>query len=132
MGLNTLALLGGVTAEEENFHDLYGKRSYMLDDHLNAINTGDAAYDDNSGNAWSWSMISYLAKLNYDYNETYLLEAIYRRDGSSKLAPENRWADFVGFSAGVRLTQFDLINNWNVFDNLKIREIGRASCRERV
>ncbi|MDD2256052.1 MAG: SusC/RagA family TonB-linked outer membrane protein [Bacteroidales bacterium] len=121
MGLNTLALLGGVTAEEENFHDLYGKRSYMLDDHLNAINTGDAAYDDNSGNAWSWSMISYLAKLNYDYNETYLLEAIYRRDGSSKLAPENRWADFVGFSAGVRLTQFDLINNWNVFDNLKIR-----------
>jgi TonB-linked SusC/RagA family outer membrane protein len=116
-----IALMAGMTAEKEDFNDLYGKRTYMLDDKLDAINTGDATYDDNAGNAYSWGLVSYLGRLNYDYKETYLLEATYRRDGSSKLAPENRWADFLGGSFGVRLSQYNFIKNLNFFDNLKLR-----------
>ena len=116
-----LALMAGITAEKEVYTDLYGKRTYMLDDKLDAINTGDATYDDNSGNAYTWGMVSYLGKANYDYKEKFLLEASYRRDGSSKLAPENRWADFVGASAGIRLSEFNFIKNLHIFNNLKLR-----------
>ncbi|MCX6236388.1 MAG: SusC/RagA family TonB-linked outer membrane protein [Bacteroidia bacterium] len=116
-----LALMAGMTAEKEVFNDLYGKRTYMLDDKLNAINTGDATYDDNSGNAYTWGLVSYIGSLNYDFKKTYLLKATYRRDGSSKLAPENRWADFIGASAGIRLSEFDIIKNLNIFNNLKVR-----------
>ncbi len=116
-----IALMAGMTAEKEVFNDLYGKRAYMLDDKLDAINTGDATYDDNSGNAYTTGLVSYLGRLNYDFKEMYLLEASYRRDGSSKLSPENRWADFVGASAGVRVSEFDLIKKLNIFNNLKLR-----------
>ena len=115
------ALMGGMTAEKESFNDLYAKRTYMIDDKLDAINTGDATYDDNSGNAYTWGLVSYIGRLNYDFKETYLLEATYRKDGSSKLAPENRWADFVGASAGIRVSEFGIIKNLNVFNNLKLR-----------
>lgn len=116
-----LALMAGMTAEQDQYTDLYGKRSYMIDDQLNALNTGDATYDDNSGNAYAWGLVSYLGRLNYDYKETYLLEGTFRRDGSSKLAPENRWSDFVGASAGVRVSEYNFIKNLNIFDNLKLR-----------
>lgn len=39
-------------------------------------------------------MISYLSRVNYDYAQRYYLAASYRRDGSSRLAPEGRWGDF--------------------------------------
>ena len=39
-------------------------------------------------------MISYLSRLNYDYDNRYYIAGSYRRDGSSRLAPESRWGDF--------------------------------------
>ncbi|HZL11157.1 MAG TPA: SusC/RagA family TonB-linked outer membrane protein [Prolixibacteraceae bacterium] len=118
---HNLALLAGMTSEKDAFNDLYAKRAYMIDDKLDAINTGDATYDDNSGGANTWGLVSYIGRLNYNFKETYLLEATFRRDGSSKLAPENRWADFVGASAGVRISELKFIKDLNVFNNLKIR-----------
>ncbi|MEM7510985.1 MAG: SusC/RagA family TonB-linked outer membrane protein, partial [Bacteroidota bacterium] len=41
-----------------------------------------------------------LARLQYNYNDTYLFSASYRRDGSSKFSENNRYGDFLGFSAG--------------------------------
>lgn len=39
-------------------------------------------------------MISYLSRLNYDYDDRYYVAGSFRRDGSSRLSPENRWGDF--------------------------------------
>lgn len=39
-------------------------------------------------------MISYLSRLNYDYDDRYYLSASFRRDGSSRLSPDNRWGNF--------------------------------------
>ncbi|MBV4191390.1 TonB-dependent receptor [Bacteroides fragilis] len=42
----------------------------------------------------AYRMISYLSRLNYDYDNRYYIAGSYRRDGSSRLAPESRWGDF--------------------------------------
>ena len=42
----------------------------------------------------AYRMISYLSRLNYDYDDRYYIAGSYRRDGSSRLAPESRWGDF--------------------------------------
>lgn len=47
-----------------------------------------------TSNTQASRMISYLSRVNYDYDERYYLAASYRRDGSSRLSPENRWGDF--------------------------------------
>jgi len=116
-----LSLMISTTSEEEQYNDLMGRRTYMAADNLDALNTGNASYSTNSGNAYAYGVVSYLGKLNYDYNETYLLEGTFRRDGSSKLSPSNRWADFAGVSAGVVLTKYDFMKNVKFLNFLKLR-----------
>lgn len=45
-------------------------------------------------------IMSFFGRVNYDYQSKYLLSLIFRRDGYSKLASENRWGVFPGISAG--------------------------------
>lgn len=47
-----------------------------------------------------WSLISYLARLNYNYKGKYLLSASIRRDGSSRFGKDNRWGNFPSVSVG--------------------------------
>lgn len=68
------------------------------------------------------SMASYVARLNYAYQEKYLFQASIRRDGASQLADGYKWDAFPSFSAGWRLEQEDFMEstqNW--LDALKLR-----------
>ena len=46
------------------------------------------------------SFSSYVGRINYDFNQKYLLSGIVRRDGTSKLLEENRWKVYPSVSAG--------------------------------
>ncbi len=50
---------------------------------------------------------SYMLRANYNWKNTVYLGGSYRRDGLSKLPKNNRWGDFYGGSAAVRLSGFD-------------------------
>jgi TonB-linked SusC/RagA family outer membrane protein len=50
---------------------------------------------------------SYLFRANYNWKNNVYLGGSYRRDGLSKLPANNRWGDFYGGSAAVRLSGFD-------------------------
>ena len=68
----------------------------------------------------TWAMGSFFGRVNYSFDERYLLEANIRYDGSSRLAPGRRWHAFPSFSAGWRVSQekwFDV----DAISNLKIR-----------
>ncbi|WP_143308831.1 TonB-dependent receptor [Chitinophaga vietnamensis] len=54
---------------------------------------------------------SYFARANYDYKGRYLLSLIGRRDGSSLVAPQNRYASYYSASAGWVITNEDFIKN---------------------
>ena len=51
------------------------------------------------------AMISYVVRLNYDYADKYYVTGSFRRDGSSRLDPDHRWANFWAVSASWRFTQ---------------------------
>lgn len=42
----------------------------------------------------AYRMLSYLSRLNYDYDDRYYIAGSFRRDGSSRLSPQNRWGNF--------------------------------------
>lgn len=71
--------------------------------------------------AGDWAMQSYFARLSYNYNDTYLLTANMRADGTSKLAPGHRWGYFPSFSAAWRVTEEKFMKNVRWIDDLKIR-----------
>ncbi|MCM8568484.1 SusC/RagA family TonB-linked outer membrane protein [Gramella jeungdoensis] len=64
--------------------------------------------------------LSYIGRLNYQYDDRYLFEFLYRTDASTKFAPENYWGDFYSLSAGWILSREDFFTaDW--VDFFKIR-----------
>jgi len=68
-----------------------------------------------------WSMISYLGRLNYSYNEKYLFTATFRSDGSSRFGEKNRYAFFPSMAAAWRISEEDFLKDYKMIDNLKLR-----------
>lgn len=68
-----------------------------------------------------WSLLSYLARVNYSYNDKYLVSAAFRRDGSSRFGSDNRWGFFPSFSLGWRLSEENFMKDVNWISDLKIR-----------
>lgn len=74
-----------------------------------------------SGNMSESALISYIGRVNYEYNGKYLLGASFRRDGSSRFSPDNRWGNFPAVSAGWRIKEESFLVNNAVVSDLKLR-----------
>ena len=121
-GNHDFTLLVGTTAEKFNLHWFSASRlDVPADPSLWYIGVGDANTSQNDGGGDAWARNSYLARLNYAYNEKYLLTATVRRDGSSRLPDENRWQVYPSVGLGWIVTREDFFQNQNVFDLLKLR-----------
>lgn len=77
------------------------------------------------------SILSYMGRINYSFNDKYLLTLTGRSDGASQLSEGNKWAFFPSVAVAWRLGDEPFINNLNVFSNLKVRlsygEVGNAT-----
>jgi TonB-linked SusC/RagA family outer membrane protein len=118
-------VLGGITSQEyyaENFsgraEDLIGSSEefYYLDAGTEKSG-GDAL--NNTGN--TWSMVSYLGRVNYTFLDRYLITASIRADGSSKFGEANRYGYFPSFAFGWNLTNESFMQNQHFIDRLKLR-----------
>lgn len=117
--------MAGMTAEEETNKAISASRnkgeifegSGLKD--LDVFNSGD----DNGagGGQYSYGLVSYLSRLNYSYNDTYSLEMLFRRDGSSKLAKSQRWKNFYSVSGYWRLTGEKWMKDIKWLNDLKVR-----------
>ena len=67
------------------------------------------------------SLASYMGRVNYTFNDKYLLTVTGRYDGASQLATDNKWAFFPSAALGWRLSEERFISDLNVFSNLKVR-----------
>ncbi|MCM4156935.1 TonB-dependent receptor [Gramella sp. AN32] len=119
-GKHNIALLVGATAEHDQRENYGLTRTNMASDELDDINTGDVTTQTNSGGSSAVGLVSYMGKVNYNYDGIYLLEALGRRDGSSRLHPDYRWRDFYSASAGIRFSEMGFMRG-GFFDNLKVR-----------
>ena len=67
-------------------------------------------------------LASFIGRLNYDYDQKYLLSATVRRDGSSRLSSDDRWGWFPSFSLGWRIDRESFFNiSENLVNLLKLR-----------
>ncbi len=100
LGKHHFNLVAGQTYEEENTHLLTGWGINFPEPYFreiqNAATTHAESFD------YKHAIASYIARLNYNYDEKYLLSAIIRRDGSSRLTKAIRWGTFPSVSVGWR------------------------------
>ncbi|WP_290790898.1 SusC/RagA family TonB-linked outer membrane protein [Flavihumibacter sp. UBA7668] len=101
---------------------LSGMRTGFPNSALSEINAGLPVNQSTAGNTQEWALQSFFGRVNYDYKEKYLLEANLRYDGSSRIAPANRWNLYNGISAGWRLSEEEFVQNTLPFlSDLKLR-----------
>ena len=80
-----------------------------------------SALDDWSSGLTEKQLLSYMFRLNYDYNNKYLLTVSGRWDGASQLAQGNKWAFFPSAALGWRLDQEGFLQDISWINQLKLR-----------
>lgn len=77
------------------------------------------------------SLSSYMGRVNYSYDDKYLLTITGRADGASQLAEGNKWAFFPSVAAGWRISSEKFMQNQSLVSNLKLRvsygEVGNST-----
>jgi len=131
LGKHHVNLLGGITYEEENTDLLNAwgvnfSEPYFLQ-LQNAVSDRDA-----SSFEYKHTLASFIGRLNYDYDGKYLLSAVIRRDGSSRLSKPIRWGTFPSISIGWRFDKESFFPiDRNIVNMFKIRasygEIGNEN-----
>ena len=103
-GKHNLGLLLGYSTQESNERKLGIVANDFPDDAIRVASQANVRAEapsyDNTG-----SYISYFGRVNYTYDNRYLLTATIRRDGSSFFQEDNRWGDFPVIRSGLEYKQ---------------------------
>ena len=101
--------------------------------YINNANVVDAANTEISGSPNDQGALSsFFGRVNYNYNETYLLSLVLRADGSSNFARGKRWGYFPSISAGWVITNekfMEPVKNWLYFFKLRGSWGQNGNCR---
>ena len=119
---HNFTLLVGTTAEEYTFNALRGSRTDVpADPNEWYLATGTSASVNNDNTGDKYHRNSYISRLNYNFDDRYLLTATFRADGTSKFASGNHWGYFPSVGVGWNISKEAFMANQKIFSNLKIR-----------
>ncbi|MDZ7719481.1 MAG: SusC/RagA family TonB-linked outer membrane protein [Balneolaceae bacterium] len=122
-GVHDVTVLAGVEAIQNNYRCRNASRIDFFSRDPDYMQLGSGAQSQqNDGSFSQWNLFSTFGRVSYTYNNKYLLEAVVRRDGSSRFGEENRYGVFPAASLAWRVTNEDFMSstdNW--LDNLMLR-----------
>lgn len=100
-GRNHLNAVVGQTFEHERFHTITGRGVNMPEPYYLQVNNAE----ETSATSFESEHVlaSYIGRVNYDFDQKYLISATVRRDGSSRLSSLDRWGWFPSISGGWRI-----------------------------
>lgn len=120
---NVSAMLGG-SLQKWRFEQesLYGINSST--DAIYTMNAFVSNLDLSKTGTWrsGHALASVFTRVTYDYKSRYLFNAVYRRDGSSRFAKNNKWGGFPSVSAGWRFSDEEFMSKIRpIMDDAKLR-----------
>lgn len=120
LGNHNFKVLAGHENIDYKYDYLYGyKRTQVLDDIFDFGNFVDNSSLNSSFNRRSKE--GWFGRVNYDFNEKYLLEGSIRWDGSSRFSDEVRWQSFWSAGAGWVISKENFLTNVKAINFLKLR-----------
>ena len=118
-GDHTIGLLFGFEAEKNTTDYTRASGTHLPNSTLHTVSTAGTL--SSAGYQWGNTLASIISKVDYNYADRYFLSASYRRDGSSKLAPEERWGNFWSVSGAWRIKQEAFMAPVKWLSDLKLR-----------
>lgn len=116
---HSIDALGGFTAQKAFSHSASINATNFPNDLVETLNAGIVSSA--STNITEWSLLSYLARVNYSYKSKYLLTGTIRRDGSSRFGENNKWGTFPSVSGGWRISEEEFLKSVSQISELKLR-----------
>ena len=115
-----VGLMAGMSAQWNTNDYLNAQKNVFMFDNVHEMDNGEEMYAI-GGNETEWALLSYMARVNYSYEDRYLLTATIRRDGSSRFGKENKWGTFPSAAFAWRVNQESFLRDVSWIDNLKLR-----------
>ena len=119
-GKHKLGLMAGTSAQENRYNYMNGSIQSFANDDINQLSNG-LLLPTVGGSTSSWSMFSYMGRVNYSYADKYLITATLRQDGSSRFGEKNKYGLFPSASLAWRISEEDFFKNINFINNMKLR-----------
>lgn len=118
---HSVNIMVGHEAQESSWENLSAGRTGYLFNTVHELNVGDMKTATNNNQKGSSSIESYYGRLNYTFDERYLLTATLRADGSSSFGPDNRWGWFPSVALAWRFKQESFLKDVGWLSNGKLR-----------
>ena len=115
---HAFAIMGGYEMREYTYHSHWMSRK-KLTVNIPEFGVGDPDTQENGSSANDLAWMSYFGRLNYTFNERYMLEFNLRYDGSSRFI--DKWGLFPSASAAWRITEERFMKQFDWLNNLKLR-----------
>lgn len=122
LGVHDITLLAGFTMERETGENIQGASSGFITDafEYHNLNAGESPNNPSSG-ASEASLVSYLGRMNYSFDDRYLVTLTGRVDGSSRFGEGNKYGFFPSGAFAWRVSNESFMQNQELFSNLKLR-----------
>ncbi|NDV83985.1 TonB-dependent receptor [Bacteroides sp. 51] len=118
---HNISAVGVTSYTTSDYEYSYQTASHFFSSDIQTLNAANKISQSNGTSGAQWAIMSYAARVAYNYQSKYLFTANMRADGSSKLAPGKRWGVFPSFSAGWRMSAESFMKDMTWIDDLKIR-----------
>jgi TonB-dependent starch-binding outer membrane protein SusC len=120
---HSIGVTGVAEFQKDRNENFFSVGTDLLNEFYNQITVSNSySVQQSGGGASEVGIISYLGRLNYNYDQRYFGQVSFRRDGLSKLSPENRWNDFIGYSLGWNVTNEPFMESAkDIFSQIKLR-----------
>lgn len=117
---HNLTVLAGSSAQNNRFDYMNGSIQGFASSTTQQLNNG-TLNPTIGGTASEWALLSFIGRVNYGYDNKYLLTATLRRDGSSRFGSENKWGWFPSASAAWRISNEKFMEQVRWVSDLKLR-----------
>ena len=115
-----VGLMAGMSAQWNTNDYLNAQKNVFMFDNVHEMDNGEEMYAI-GGNETEWALLSYMARVNYSYEDRYLLTATIRRDGSSRFGKKHRGGTFPSVSVAWRASQEKWFPKNDYINDLKVR-----------
>lgn len=121
-GIHNLSVLAGFTAQKETEEFRRISAGGFATDVTGPYDLGGGSLVPGVSSRYAeFAILSFLGRVNYNYDNRYLLTITGRRDGSSKFAEGGKWAFFPSVAGAWRISNEPFMSNQSLFNNLKLR-----------
>lgn len=127
-GKHNLEVLGVITKIDGKSQTLAAGSRYSISDEIDQLRYNEGSLT--SAN-YVEKNIGYIARINYDYNDKYILAISGRRDASSRFGANNRWGNFYSVAVGWNIAKESFMEN-SIFSTLKLRASTGTTGNDRI